>query len=80
LSPATSWTEKSQAASIFVENYPEPGSGLESDGFALLDIVIPLTRLVSFPDPTTPWFERVGYTTTYAEAAQSATTWVENTG
>jgi hypothetical protein len=75
MSPATVWTEASQAATGWIDGQ----TSVLDDGFALFGMPIPLSGAIAVLDPNTPWTEASQSATSWVEASQAATVWTEAT-
>lgn len=72
----TTWTEKTAPETAYFEGIPSPLSG-SIEGYAMLDIVIPISGGLAFADTTTAWTERTAPAASYSELTAPAVAWTE---
>lgn len=76
MAPATSWTELSVAETGYVEGLY---SSLPVNGFAIMNVTVPVVNGFQMVDPTTSWAELTVSATASTELTAPTVAWTELT-
>lgn len=76
MAPATSWTELSVAETGYVEGLY---SSLPVNGFAIMNVTVPVVNGFQMVDPNVAWTELTGTATATTELTAPAVAWTELT-